>query len=155
MDIKRQLGELLLRSIPTIILLLITLGLYRLLVYSPLSRVLAERYRRTEGALAQAKTDIAAAEARTAEYEQRLREARTAIFKAQEQRREQALQARYAAAAEARRVAEARIAEERKQLEGQKAEAQRGLQSQAEQLAAEIIRVVLQPAGAVRTGSAS
>ena len=155
MDIKQQLGELLLRSIPTIILLLITLGLYRLLVYSPLSRVLAERYRRTEGALAQAKADIAAAEARTAEYEQRLREARTAIFKAQEQRREQALQARYAAAVEARRASEARIAEERRQLDGQKAEAQRGLQSQAEQLAAEIIRVVLRPAGAVRTGSAS
>jgi F-type H+-transporting ATPase subunit b len=150
MDIKHQLGELLLRSIPTIILLLITVGLYRLLVYAPLSRILAERYRRTEGAMKQAQEDIAAAEARTAEYERRLREARAAIFKAQEQRRELAVQARYAAAGEARAASDQRIAAERKELEAQKAEAQRGLQSQAEQLATEIIRAVLQPAGAAR-----
>jgi len=153
MDIKHQLGELLLRSIPTIIMLLLTLGLYRVLVYGPLSRILAERYRRTEGALEQAKADIAAAEARTAEYEQQLRQARMAIFKAQEQRREQALQARYTAAAEARKAAEARIAEEKRRIEEQKVEAQKGLQGEAEQLAREIIRVVLQPAAGNPAGS--
>lgn len=153
MDIKQQLGELLLRSIPTIILLLVTLGLYRLLVYKPLTRILAERYQRTEGALAQAKADIVAAEARTAEYEHRLREARAAIFKAQEQRREQALQARYAAATQARTAAESRIAEERKQIDAQKSDAQKGLQAQAEHLAREIIRVVLQPAGTAGAAS--
>ena len=153
MDIGKQLGELLLRSIPTIILWLVTLGLYRLLVYTPLTRILAERYQRTEGALAQAKADIAQAEARTAEYEHRLREARAAIFKAQEQRREQALQTRYEAAAQARAAAEARIADERRQIEAQKSDAQKGLQAQAEQLAREIIRVVLQPAGTAGAAS--
>jgi F-type H+-transporting ATPase subunit b len=147
MNIGHQLGELLLRSIPTIILLLVTLGLYRALVYTPLSRILAERYRRTEGALEQAREDIAAAEARTAEYENRLREARLAIFKAQEHRRELAVQARYAAVAEARQAAEARIGEERKRLESEKETAKAGLQQRAEELAAEIILVLLSPAG--------
>ena len=150
MNIGHQLGELLLRSIPTIILLLVTLGLYRALVYAPLTRILAERYRRTEGALEQARKDIVAAEARTAEYENRLREARLAIFKAQEHHRELAVQARYAAVAEARKAAEARIGEERKRMEAEKTAAQAGLQQRAEELAAEIIRVVLSPAGVAR-----
>ena len=61
-----QVGELLLGSIPAIVFLLLSFGLYRWLVYEPLSRMLEERYRNTEGAFEQAKGDIAAAGARTA-----------------------------------------------------------------------------------------
>jgi F-type H+-transporting ATPase subunit b len=146
-----QVGELLLGSVPAIIFLLLSFGLYRLLVYKPLSRVLAERYTQTEGAFEQAKADIAAAEARTAEYEQRIREARLAIFKAQEQRREQALKARYAAAQEARAAAEGRIAQERANLEQQALTARAGLEQQADQLANEIIRAVLHPAAVAQS----
>lgn len=146
--ILTQLGELLLGSIPTIVLLLITVTAYRLLVYKPLVRVLAERHRLTEGAIEQAKHDIAAAETRTHEYEQRLREARIAIFKAQEQRREQALKARYAAAAEARSAAEAKLHGHRAQLERETEIAKLELQQRAEQTATEIIRAILNPAGA-------
>ena len=141
-----QVGELLLGSIPAIVFLLLSFGLYRWLVYEPLSRMLEERYRNTEGAFEQAKGDIAAAEARTAEYEQRIREARMAIFKAQEQRREEALKARYAAAQEARIAAERRVAQERANLEQQAAGARAGLEREADQLADEIIRAVLSPA---------
>ena len=80
-QILNQLGELLLNSIPTIIFLVITVAAYKFLVYKPLLRVLDQRYRLTEGAFERAKTDIAAAEMRTQEYEQRIREARIAIFK--------------------------------------------------------------------------
>jgi len=72
----RQLGELLLGSVPTVILLTLLYVLYTLLVHRPLTAVLAERRSRTEGAMEKARADIAAAAARTAEYEQRLREAR-------------------------------------------------------------------------------
>src|SRR5579885_1461984 len=91
----RQLGGLLLGSIPTIILLL--------------AQVLAERHARTEGALEKARADMAAAEARTAEYEQRLREARTAVFRSQEAHRQAALQARAAAVATARARAQEQV----------------------------------------------
>ncbi len=80
----RQVGELLLGSIPTIILLLLLYGIYVVLVHRPLGKVLAERRSKTEGAVEKARADIASAEARTAEYEQRLREARAVIFKSQE-----------------------------------------------------------------------
>ncbi|HZU21590.1 MAG TPA: hypothetical protein VE998_02090 [Terriglobales bacterium] len=145
-----QLGELLLGSIPTIILLLITVAAYRLLVYRPLLRVLSERYRLTEGAFERAKSDIAAAEARTEEYEQRIREARIAIFKAQEQRHDQAVKARYAVAAQARGAAEARLQQHRVQLERETETARLELQRRAEQTASEIIRAILNPAGARR-----
>jgi F-type H+-transporting ATPase subunit b len=74
-DTLRQLGELLLGSIPTIIIMVLLWSAYSILVYKPLTNVLAERRNKTEGAVEKARADIAAAEARTAEYEQRLREA--------------------------------------------------------------------------------
>jgi F-type H+-transporting ATPase subunit b len=98
----RQLGGLLLGAIPTVILMLALFGTYSVLVHRPLTRVLAERRSRTEGAVEKARSDIAAAGARTAEYEQKLREARTTLFKMQEARRQQSLQARAAVLAQAR-----------------------------------------------------
>ena len=98
----RQLGELLLGSVPTIILLATLYILYTFLVYRPLTAVLAERRNRTQGAMEKARTDIAAAEARTADYEQRLREARQKVFKTWKNRRQQAGQVRAEAVNQAR-----------------------------------------------------
>src|SRR6266576_2268195 len=93
----RQIGGLLLGAIPTIIFFLLLYGFYTALVHKPLGRVLAERHARTQGAIEKARADAQSAEARTTEYEQRLRDARIAIFKAQEARRAKAAQARAAA----------------------------------------------------------
>src|ERR1700688_4963935 len=98
----RQLGELLLGSVPTVILLALLYALYTVIVHNPLGRVLEERRGKTEGAVEKSRADIAAAEARTSEYEQRLREVRAKVFHAQEARRKAALDARSAALNEAR-----------------------------------------------------
>jgi F-type H+-transporting ATPase subunit b len=142
----RQLGGLLLGSIPTIILLVIVYGLYAGLVHRPLTKVLADRHRRTEGAVEKARADIAAAGARTADYEQRLREARLAIFRAQEARRQKALQARTDLVAAARTRAQEQVQNARQAIENDKEAARSGLQAEANSLAAEVIRAVLQPA---------
>src|ERR1700743_2465092 len=89
-----QLGKLLLGSVPTTLLLALLYGLYSFIVHKPLRRVLEERHNQTEGAIEKSRADISAAEARTAEYEQKLREARASVFKAQEARRQAAMQAR-------------------------------------------------------------
>jgi F-type H+-transporting ATPase subunit b len=141
----RQIGELLLGSVPTIIFFLILFGLYVGLVHKPLTRVLGERYARTQGAIEKAKSDIAAAEARTAEYEQRLRDARLALFKYQEGRRQQALQVRAAAVAQARDQAKAQVEQARAALEQDKLAAKSSLEGEAGRLASEIIRTVLEP----------
>ena len=146
----RQLGELLLGSVPTVILLTLLYVLYTAIVHKPLVRVLAERRSKTEGAVEKSRADIAAAEARTAEYEQKLREARAAVFRAQEARRQVALQARTKALNEARSKAQVRVQSAKAEIESDRAAAEQGLSAQVAVLAQEIVRRVLQPAGAGR-----
>ncbi|MGZ4730727.1 MAG: F0F1 ATP synthase subunit B family protein [Terriglobales bacterium] len=145
-EILGQLGGLLLGSVPTIIFIVLLFAIYTAVVHKPLVKVLAERHSRTEGAIEKAHADIAQAEARTAEYEQRLREARMTVFKSQEARRQLALQARAAAVAEARARAQGQVEKARAAIEQDKIAAQTGLQAESGKLAAAIIRTVLQPA---------
>jgi F-type H+-transporting ATPase subunit b len=141
--LKKAIGELLLGSVPTIFMFAILYTAYRLLVHNPLMRVLADRHAKTEGAVAKAQADIAAAAAKTADYELRLREARLSIFKSQEARQKQLLEARTAALAEARNRAAEQVKAARVEIEKEAAAAKVALQGQAESLAAEVIRVVL------------
>jgi F-type H+-transporting ATPase subunit b len=141
----RQLGELLLGAVPTVILLATLYILYTFLVHRPLTVVLAERHNRTQGAMEKARADIAAAEARTAEYEQRLREARQKVFKNQEARRQQANQSRNQAVNEARTHAQAQVKQARAAIEVDQQQAMSKLQSDAARLATEIVRSVLRP----------
>jgi len=145
-----QLGGLLLGAVPTVILLTLLYVLYTTIVHRPLRRVLEERRSKTEGAVERSRADIAAAEARTAEYEQRLREARATVFRAQEARRQAALDARGQALNEARKKAQAQVQVAKKDIEADRAAAQATLQGEAAALAQEIVRRVLQPAGAGR-----
>jgi F-type H+-transporting ATPase subunit b len=126
----RQLGELLLGAVPTVILLALLYPLYATIVHKPLQRVLAERRAKTEGAIEKSRADIAAAEARTSEYEQRLREAR--------------------ALNEGRNKAHAQVEAARADIEKDREAAQDALQAEAQALAIEIMRRVLEPAGAGR-----
>lgn len=150
-EILRQLGELLLAAIPTVVVFLILFFAYKLIVHNRLAAVLDERRARSEGAMEKAKADIAAAEARTAEYEQRLREARLALFKTQEARRQQLAQARAAAVAEARAGARARIEAERSSFAQDIEKAKVQLEAESESLANQIIRVLLKPAVAAES----
>ncbi|HKH99557.1 MAG TPA: ATP synthase F0 subunit B [Candidatus Sulfotelmatobacter sp.] len=145
-----QLGGLLLGAVPTVILVALLYALYTAIVHKPMRRVLEERRSKTEGAVAKSRADIAAAEARTSEYEQRLREARGTVFRAQEARRQAALQARTNAVNEARGKAQAQVATAKKDIEADRAAAQANLQGEVAALAQEIVRRVLQPAGAGR-----
>ena len=142
----RQAGLLLLDAIPTLFMMLLLYAIYQNLVRKPLERMLAERREKTEGALQKARTDVAAAEARTQEYEGKLREARLTIFKAQEARRQQAQQMRAQALDEARSRAQQQIREARAAVEKDMVEARASLQGESDRLASEIIRTILKPA---------
>jgi F-type H+-transporting ATPase subunit b len=146
----RQLGELLLGAVPTVILLALLYILYTVIVHKPLRRVLDERHSKTEGAIEKSRADIAAAEARTSEYEQRLREARATVFRAQEARRKSALDARTAAMTAARNKAQAQVQAAKADIQNDAESARDGLQAEAQTLATEIMRRVLEPAGAGR-----
>jgi F-type H+-transporting ATPase subunit b len=121
-------------------------GFYTVLVHKPLTQVLSERRDRTQGAIEKARADIQSAEARTAEYEQKLREARLALFKAQEARRTKASQARAVAIAEARERAQAQVDQARAAIEQDKMAAKHLLEGEAGHMASAIIHAVLAPA---------
>ena len=95
-----------------------------------------------------ARADIAAAEARTADYEQRLREARQKVFKSLEARRQQATQARNEAVNVARSHAQEQVKQARAAIEQDKQSATVKLESEAGRLASEIVRTVLRPVAA-------
>jgi F-type H+-transporting ATPase subunit b len=146
MEIVKQVGELLLSSIPTIICLLVVWGAYRLLVHSKMQKILAERHARTEGAIQQAQAAISEAERRTAAYEQQLREARTQVYAAQESYRNKIMEQRAAALAQARKQADEMIKSARAAVQQDMVAAKAGLQKQVEVLADQIIESILRPA---------
>ena|SRR5438270_5673032 len=147
-QILNQLGELLLGAVPTVILLVTLIVLYKLILHNKLVEVLTERKARTEGAVQKAKADLAAAEAKTADYENRMREAKLALYKAQEARRKLLMDSRATALAEARAAAEAKVKEARAGVEKDVQAARASLAGESEKLAAEIVRAVLAPAAA-------
>jgi F-type H+-transporting ATPase subunit b len=143
----KQLGDLLLGAIPTVVLLLTLYGLYHVIVHKPLEAVLAERRKRTQGAVEQARADIAVAATRATEYETRLRDARLAVFKALDTRRKQALDARAAAVSQARERAQQQIAQAKAQVEQEVASARTTLYADSDRIASQIINSILQSAG--------
>jgi F-type H+-transporting ATPase subunit b len=146
--ILRQIGELLISSIPTIISLLIVWTSYRFIVHGRLQQVLEQRHALTQGAVQRAQEEIARAEARTAEYEQKVREARAEIYKTQQANRQRIMDTRNAALAEARKQAGDKVKEARTSVAATVASSKTALREQADALADKIIESVLKPAAA-------
>lgn len=146
--ILQRLADLFLRSIPTAVLFLLLLGAYRVLVYGPLLKVLKERGERTVGAMARAEAAIRAADARSQEYEAKLRAARAEIFHAREQRLLALERERARVLEEARHAANERVRTAREALENEARAARATLDSRADSLAAEILRVIVPSAAA-------
>jgi F-type H+-transporting ATPase subunit b len=143
----RQIGQLLLGAVPTVVLFGLLYLSYRVLLHKPLEAVLEERRSRTQGAIAKAQADIVTADGREAEYEQRLKDARVAIYQAQESRRRRFQEATAAALAEARAKADAMVRETPAGLEKDVAAARTGLEAESDRLAAAVIQTILKPAG--------
>ena len=144
----KQLGELLLGAIPTVLLLLTLYGLYHVILHKPLEAVLAERRKRTQGAVEKARADINLAAQRATEYETRLRDARMAIFKSLDQRRKQALDAREHVMAQARESAHTMVAQAKSEIEAESAAARASLGAESERIATQIVGTLLQSVGA-------
>lgn len=142
-DLLRQLGDLVLGSVPTMIIFLILVFAYRYILYGPLVKTLAERRARTIGAMEAASAAIAAADAKSQEYEAKLRAARADLFHQREQRVQQWNAQKDAALASARLAAQERAAQARASIEGEAAAARKQIESSAGQLAEMVLEAVL------------
>ena len=142
-ELLRQLESLAIGAIPTLILFILLVFAYRFILYRPLMKVRAERRERTMGAMEKSRLAIAAADARTQEYEAKLRAARAEIFRQRENRMQQRNAEKESALAAARLAAQQRVHEAEAALEAQAREARRQIEGAAGTLAAQVLAAVL------------
>jgi F-type H+-transporting ATPase subunit b len=145
-EMLNQLGGLVLGSVPTIVLFLLLVVAYGLLVRRPLDRVLAERRARTTGAVEQARGAISEAEAKTADYEDKLRRAKAAIFEARDKRLKQWSAERDQALAEARAATAEKVQAAKGEIDQSLDVAKLQIEGMSAELSEMILRAVM-PAG--------
>jgi F0F1-type ATP synthase membrane subunit b/b' len=138
-----DLGGIVLNGLPTFFLVLILAIIFRFLYIKPLDKVLAERYRLTEGARKAAEESLKNADSKIGEYQEALNKARAEIYHdqatfLQQIQVEQAQQLR-----EARRETEQRVAAMKLSLAHEADAAREGLEAQAQLLASQIAAAIL------------
>jgi F-type H+-transporting ATPase subunit b len=142
-EILHQLGDLFLGSIPTVILFLLILIAYKVLVYGPLTKVLALRRERTLGTVEKASAAVQTADAKSQEYEAKLRAARLELSRQREARLQQWNRERENILQDARHAASERVKEAKSGLEQQAVAARATLEASADQLAGQILTAIL------------
>ena len=142
-EIFQQLGALFIGAVPTMVLFIVLVLSYQFLVQGPLTATLKERRARTEGAQEDAQKAIALAEARVAEYADKLRAARSEVFRTREARVKQCNAERDAALDAARKAAGLKVNQAKAELEAEAAQARLAIQASAGDLARQVVRAVL------------
>ena len=142
-DILQQLGQLFLGAIPTALLFIVLVLSYQFLIQGPLTATLARRRALTEGAMEDARKAIAEAEAKTAEYTERLRQARAEAYKAREQRVRQWNAERDAALDIARQASGQKVRDAKAEIDTETESARQAIQASAADLASQAVRAVL------------
>jgi F-type H+-transporting ATPase subunit b len=143
-SILHALGSLILKALPTLLLVGLLHLYLKLVFFKPLGRVLDARYRATEGARKLAEESLARVTAKTAEYEEALRAARAEIYQSQERAHQRLEQERTARLAEARAESEATLKAAKDALAADVAAAKVALARETETLAQQIADAILE-----------
>jgi len=137
------LGGILLRAVPTFLLVILLHYYLKSVFFKPLEKVLKQRYEATEGARKLAETSLQQAAAKTARYETELRAAKAVMYQAQEQLHKQLQERAAAAVAEARKSADAGVKLAKTQLAADVEAAKTSLAADSESLADQIAETIL------------
>jgi F-type H+-transporting ATPase subunit b len=137
------LGGILLKAVPTFVLVILLYFFLKYAFFRPRERVLKARFEATEGARQRAAETLALAERKTQEYEAAMRAARAEIYQAQEQLHQRLEEERRSEVMVARAAAEETVRKAKALLNADVAQAKKDLEQQSEVLAAEIADVVL------------
>jgi len=129
--------------IVVLVLFVILVFLLNRLLFRPIGRVLDERQTLIEGATNEARAARRMYDARLAEYEASIRQARAESYKRAEQERAAALDARRKVIDEAKAQAHDQIEQAKQEIGQQVARARGALESEARQIAERISRTVL------------
>jgi F-type H+-transporting ATPase subunit b len=137
------LGGILLKAIPTVVIILFLHFYFKNMLFAPLRKVLKQRDELTTGARKAAETSLANAERKAQEYEEKLSAARAEVYKQQEDIRKQWLQEQAAQTAEARSRVEGVVKEARTQIAAETEAARQNLLQASEALADQIATRIL------------
>ena len=139
----QALGGILLKAIPTIILLIVLHFYLKAVLFGPLDRVMRKRRELTEGARKVAEDSLAAASRKADEYEAKLRDARAVVYKEQEELRKRWLEEQSNEVTGFRARTEASVKAAREALAAEADAARKSLQDSSAAVADQIVTMVL------------
>ena len=146
--ILHQLGQLLLKAVPTFLLVVLLQFYLKRVFFKPLEKVLQQRYEATEGAKKAAEESLQRAAAKASEYEAAIRAARTEVYQAQDQLHRELQEQEAAQVLAARQRAEAAIQAARADLQKDVEAAKESLRVDSEALANQIADSILRRSAA-------
>jgi F0F1-type ATP synthase membrane subunit b/b' len=145
MDLVRQLGQLFLAAVPTVVLVFLFYFFLRWSFFKPIEHVLAERRARTEGARSAADAARHEAQEKLRAYRAALKNASAQLFTEQDVARRRAVERRDAAVRGARATAQERVRLAKLQQEQEFASARAALVEPSIDLGRQIARSFLTP----------
>ena len=137
------LARIVLNGLPTSLLVILLCIYLKVMYFKPFEKMLAERYAATEGARKAAEESLARAQAKAAEFDAALQQARNEIYAQQEQYLKKLQEQQAAETETARKSAEEKIKQGRQELAVEAATARASLAVQSELLAAQIAEAIL------------
>ena len=137
------LGGILQKASITVVLLIILHFYLKAVLFGPLDRIMQKRRELTEGARKTAEDSLAAATRKADEYEAKLRDARAAVYKQQEEIRKRWLDEQSQQLAEARSRSEATVKSAGEAIAQDVAAARASLQETSSTVADQIVATVL------------
>lgn len=152
MGILHQLAILFLDAVPTIVLFLLFYAFMRGVFFVPMQKTMAERAARIEGARAEAAAVEAEAKHELDAYHEALRRARAEIYSQQEAARQAALDDRAKLLKAWRARTEQEVAAAKKRIDEDFQAALAQVETEAPELAREIVRSILKSSEPTRVG---
>ena len=131
------------KAIPTILFFIFLYYYLKFMLFGPLEKVLKQRGDLTEGARKGAEVSLKVAERKQEEYEQKFTEARSEVYRGQEDMRRKWLDDQAAAVAAAKAEAEKQVRAAREQIAADAATARQNLTMTSQTMADEIAGVIL------------
>lgn len=141
--VLRDLGALLIKALPTFLLLLFLHYYLKWAFYKPIDQLLKRRWEATEGARKASDEALALAESKATAYQEAVRKARGEIFAEHEEVRHGWRDRQSTALAEARRKTELLVRAAKDSLAADTQAAKQSLESESEALAEEIAGTLL------------
>jgi len=137
------LSGLILKAIPTIVVLVFLHFYLKFVLFGPLERALRERDKLTAGARKLAEQSLAAADQKTSEYEAKVAAAKANLYHEQEEQRRKWLDQQTSEIDQARQRTHTSVSEARTRLAGEIESARRDLGASSAVLADQIAESVL------------